>query len=401
MEEPRAEGGLRSLRERNSARVIDLLRRHGTASRADIARWTGLSRSTVSSLVAELEASGLIVERAEEPRRPGANGGRPPVLLALEPAAGIALGVDFGHTHLRVAVADLSSRILAERHQALDVDRAAAEALDAAAALIDEVLDEARLERERVVAVGMGLPGPIDAVTGVVGSSVILPGWAGLRPAAELERRVGLDVEVDNDANLGALAEVAFGGSRGVADLVYLKVASGIGAGIVVGGRLQRGSTGVAGELGHVPADPSGRVCRCGNRGCLETVAAAPALLELLRASHGRDLTVRDLVELATAGDVGARRVLADAGRAIGRALAVLVNCLNPERIVLGGELSTAGESLLEGVRESLQRFALPSAVAAVRVEIGALGDRAGVLGALSLVITDTRRLSSARLSRL
>jgi predicted NBD/HSP70 family sugar kinase len=380
--------GLRSLRERNSLRVVDLLRRHGTASRADIARWTGLSRSTVSSLVSDLQATGLVVEQPGGRER-AANGGRPPVLLALEPTAGIALGVDFGHTHLRVAVADLSSRIMAERQAQLDVDRAATEALDTATELIEEVLDESGVDRDRVVAVGMGLPGPVDALTGVVGSSVILPGWAGLRPAAELERRVGLRVEVDNDANLGALAEVAFGAARGACDVIYLKVASGIGAGIVLGGTLQRGVAGLAGEFGHVLADPEGRVCRCGNRGCLETVAAAPALLELLRSSHPGALTTRDLLALADAGDVGARRVLADAGRAIGRSLAVIVNCLNPGRIVLGGELATV--PLLEGVREMLIRFALPGAYEAVQVELGTLGDRAGVLGALSLVISEAR----------
>ena len=229
---------------------------------------------------------------------------------------------------------------------------------------------------------------------------MILPGWAGLRPAAELERRVGIHVDVDNDANLGALAEIAFGAARGARDVIYIKVASGIGAGIVIGGNLQRGSTGVAGELGHVLADPDGRVCRCGNRGCLETVAAAPALTDLLRTSRGGDVTTRTMVALAQEGDLGARRVLDDAGRAIGRALAVLVNCLNPERIVVGGELGTAGDWLLEGIRESLGRYALPRAVEAVSVVAGVLGDRAEVLGALSLVISDTQRLSSADLSR-
>ena len=383
-------GTLQSLRERNSARVVDLLRRHGTASRADIARWTGLSRSTVSSLVADLEASGLVVERDEA--RSGASGGRPPVLLALQPAAGMAIGVDLGHTHLRVAVADLSSRIVAERHLELDVDRDSAEALDTTAALVGELLDEAGVAHDRVLGIGMGLPGPVDRHTGVVGDSVILPGWAGLRPAAELGRRVGMDVEVDNDANLGALAEVAFGAGRGASDVLYLKVASGIGAGIVLGGRLIRGASGLAGEIGHSLYDADGRVCRCGNRGCLETVAAGPALIELLRASHGDGLTVRGLIALADSGDAGARRVLSDAGRAIGRALAVLVNCLNPERIVVGGELGTAGESLLDGVRESLGRYALPRAVEDVDVVAGVLAARAELLGALSLVITDSRR---------
>jgi len=397
---PGRAGSLESLRRLNRLRVIRALRDEGLISRADIARRTGLSRSTVSSLVADLQADGLVVERPEPGSAYGAQGGRPPILLSFDASAGAAVGVDFGHSHLRVAVADLSSQVMAERHQAIDVDRAADNALDAAAAMVEQVLADAGLEQDRVIAIGMGLPGPVDAVTGVVGSTVILPGWAGMRPAAELERRVGIHVDVDNDANLGALAEIAFGAARGARDVIYIKVASGIGAGIVIGGNLQRGSTGVAGELGHVLADPDGRVCRCGNRGCLETVAAAPALTDLLRASRPGEITTRTMIALAQEGDLGARRVLDDAGRAIGRALAVLVNTLNPERIVVGGELGTAGDWLLEGIRESLRRYALPRAVEAAGVVAGVLGDRAEVLGALSLVISDTQRLSSADLSR-
>jgi len=204
---------------------------------------------------------------------------------------------------------------------------------------------------------------------------------------------------VDNDANLGALAEYTAGAGRGVSDIVYLKLASGIGAGLVLDGRLHRGVTGIAGEVGHVRSNPDGRVCRCGNRGCLETVAAAPALVELLRVSHGEELTSADLLRLAEQGDVGVRRVFADAGRSVGEAIAPLINAVNPGLVIVGGELSAVGEPLLDGIRTSVERYALPAAAAALEVVPGILGERAEVLGAVALVITDTEHLSSFHLS--
>jgi predicted NBD/HSP70 family sugar kinase len=390
-----------ALRQRNRVRVIDALRHNGPATRAEIARAARLSRPTVSSLVSELMDIGLVVERKGDELRDGPRTGRRPLLLALDASAGSALGVDFGHRHLRVAVSDLAATVRAERRVDLDVDHDAAAGLDTAAALVDEVLEESGIAREAVLGCGMGLPGPIDHVSATVGSTVILPGWAGLDAAQELAARLELPVRVDNDANLGALAEMTYGVARGARDLLYVKVASGIGCGVVLGGRLHHGARGTAGEIGHVHVEATGRVCRCGNRGCLETVAAGPALLALLRDSHGEDLTLGDMLEQARDGDVGTRRVLGDAGRAIGRALADACNILNPELIVFGGELARSGEPLLEGAREALGRYALPAAAAAARVTQGVLGDRAEVLGALALVIADTEHMRSEGLGAL
>ncbi len=311
-------GSLESLRRLNRLRVIHVLRDQGLISRAEIARQTGLSRSTVSSLVSDLQADGLVVERAELGAAHGTQGGRPPILLSFDSSAGAAVGIDFGHSHLRVAVSDLSSRILAERAVPLDTDHAAEEGLDAAADLVVELLAEAGIDENQVIGAGMGLPGPIRQEDGVVGSGAILPGWVGVPAVAAMRSRLDMPILVDNDANLGALAEAAFGAARDASDMVYLKVASGIGAGLILNGRLYRGSTGLAGELGHLLVDPEGLVCRCGNRGCLETLAATGALVELLRRSHGADVSVARMLELAHAGDLGCRRVIADAGRAIG-----------------------------------------------------------------------------------
>jgi glucokinase-like ROK family protein len=385
-------GSLETLRRLNRLRVIDALRDEGLISRAEIARRTGLSRSTVSSLVSELQADGLVIERPEPAAAHGDQGGRPPILLSFDASAGVAVGIDFDHHHLRVAVSDLSSRILAEREQQLDTDHAAHEGLDAAAELVGELLAEAGVDEARVIGAGMCLPGPVHRPTGVVGSTAILPGWVGVAAADEMHQRLELPILVDNDANLAALAEAAFGAGRDAKDLVYLMISSGIGAGLVLNGRLYRGAEGLAGELGHVLVDADGPVCRCGNRGCLETVAGTDALADLLRRSHGDGLDGRAIVRLAREGDLGCRRVIADAGRAIGKAAATLVNVLNPELLIVGGDLSDAGELLLDGVRESLDRSALPTAVQAAQVVAGSLGDRAEVLGAIALVLSEAER---------
>jgi glucokinase-like ROK family protein len=381
-------GSLRSLRELNRGRVLDALRGRGTASRAEIARATGLSRSTVSSIVADLIESGLLAEQAEATGvAHGEGGGRPPVLLSLNPSAGTAVGVDFGHTHLRVAVSDLSHEVLAESWRELDVDHSAEEGLDAATELVDGVLKEAGVERKRVLGLGMGLPGPINRVTGAVGSSSILPGWVGVNAAAEMERRVGLPVHVENDANLGALAEFVWGSGKGHSNVVYIKLSSGVGAGLFPAGLLPQGARGTAGEIGHTPAQHGTAICRCGSRGCLETVASARAIAEQLGVSRGEPVSTKELLEATTDGDPAASRLLGEAGREIGVALAGLCNLLNPDCVIIGGDLSAAGALITEPVLESIRRYAITSAAEQVTVVPGVLGERAELLGALALVL--------------
>jgi predicted NBD/HSP70 family sugar kinase len=395
-------GSLESLRISNRSRVIDALRRRGSASRSDLARLTGLSRTTVTTLVADLHDRGLIVEDSpDNVRSEIASRGRRPAFLRLAPSAGAAVGIDFGHRLIRVAVADLASNVLAEQTIELDVDSAGGAAMEAATELTEVVLTEAVIERHAVIGAGVGIPGPIDRATGSVASPAILPGWGGVSAGRELQRMLEIPVQVDNDANLGALGEVTYGAGRGLSDVIYVRLTSGIGSGLILGGRLHHGANGFAGELGHVQVQPEGVVCRCGNRGCLETVAAECALLALLRPTHGPELTMQGMLELVASGDLGARRVFNDAGRALGRVLADLCNHLNPAAIIVGGELSVAVGPLLDGIRESVNRYAQPSVADAVEVKPGVLGDRAEVLGALALVIGDTDRLNSADIAAL
>jgi predicted NBD/HSP70 family sugar kinase len=382
-------GSLESLRERNRRQLVDTLRRRGSASRAELARLTGLSRSTVSTLVADLQSGGLVVEhddaRAAGQRAGAPQQGRPPTLLTLDRSAGLVLGIDFEHEHVHVAIADLSRTILAERVRSLDVDRSAATALDVAVQLADEVVAAADVDGDRILGAGVALSGPIDVAGGTVHAGKILPSWAGVRPVDELAARLDLRVHLDNDANLGALAEVTLGAGIGARDAIYLMVSGGVGAGLIMGGELYRGSGGTAGELGHVLVDESGPICRCGNRGCLEMMAGGNAIIGLLRPSHGDALTLDEVMALVADGDSGARRAIADAGRVLGRSVAAIVNAFNPELVIVGGRVSAAGDVLLDPMREAVDRYAIPSAAADVRITRGVLGARAEVLGALEL----------------
>jgi predicted NBD/HSP70 family sugar kinase len=391
----RRSGSLASLREDNRRRVIDALRQHGVASRAELSRITALSRSTISTIVGDLLEAGLAAEREGHPAGE-AHAGRPPVMISLNPSAGLALGIDFGHRHLRVAVADLSHTVLAERWCEMDVDHSADQGLARAAEFVDQVLAEAGAERDRVLGVGMGLPAPIDRATGSVQASSILPGWVGVDAAAEARHRLGMPVEVENDANLGALAELVWGAAKGRSEVAYIKVSTGIGAGLISGGRLQHGVGGTAGEIGHTLVAEGGPVCRCGNRGCLETLASSRAIADLLSASRREEVSARRLLELCTDGDAAAQRLVGDAGRAIGIAVANLCNILNPECVIVGGDLSAAGEVLLGPLREEARRNAIPSAVGNLEIVAGVLGERAEMLGALALVMRESDRFSGS-----
>jgi len=326
-----------------------LLQDHGALTRAELVRRSGISRATVSGVVAALLEEGFIHE--VPPPSGGRDGrvGRPSALLTLDPSSGAAVGIDVDHDCLRVVVA------------------------------------EARLEPSQILGVGMALAGPLDRATGRPNPSSISPSWVGVDAAQEMRRHVGHIVHIDNDANLGALAESMWGAGRGASDAAYVKVDTGVGAALILGGQIYRGAVGTAGEIGHSTIAEDGPVCRCGNRGCLERFVGTPALLESLRGSHG-DLSVHDLLRLAAAGDSGCRRVIGDAGRLIGVQIANLCNLLNPRRVIIGGSLSAAGDILLDPIRASLDRCALPMAAATAEVVVGELGDRATVLGALSLV---------------
>src|SRR5581483_4355335 len=267
------------------------------------------------------------------------------------------------------------------------------QSLDLAYELVRQSVHQAQIRSDRLLGIGMGIAAPVDSATGAVQSEGILPGWHGIRPAEEMQGRLGLPVQVDNDANLGALGEREFGCGQGVRNMIYIRLSTGVGAGLILDGRPFAGSTGIAGEIGHFRHRDDGVICRCGNRGCLETVASPAAVAALLARSRKEPVSVRSVLELVAAGDRGAQRAVIDAGAAVGRGIASSVNLLNPDLVAVGGDLAAAGEVLLEPIREAIQRHAVSPAATAVRVQRGALGDRAEVLGAAALILTQSPRV--------
>jgi predicted NBD/HSP70 family sugar kinase len=359
--------------------LLAMIRDTAPITRSDLTRLSGLSRSAVAAAVQRLLDDGLVTESTAVP----SGRGRPATLLRPRAPDGVLVGIDFGHDHVALAVADAHGRVLAEGREQVDVDTRSSDALDTAVRLFDEQLRSAGVDRGSVRAVVAAIPGPLDARSGQVQSATILSSWVGMAPAELLAERLQVPVHLGNDAELGALGELSFGAGRGIADLLYVKASHGIGAGLVLGGRLYQGATGIAGEIGHTQIDSAGDQCRCGQRGCLEAMVSTSVVRKQLQVSG---FTVAEsawgLAEVAR-DPVGAR-VLTEAGRHLGRVVADICNCLNPGRVVLGGQLGAAGEPFATGVRESVSRYAQPAISAAADIRPAELGPRAELMGTLA-----------------
>lgn len=366
-----------------TADVFSLLRDGRPRTRAELAELTGLARSTVAARVDELVRLGLIAPHGDA----RSTGGRPPSLFSLNPRAWVVVGVDVGASHVSAVVADLSGEVLGERDARLDVAGGPEVVLAWVVRAVGELLGEQGRPADALAAIGIGLPGPVEHSTGRPNNPPIMPGWDRYDVPARLRRDYPVPVLVDNDVNIMALGEqqAAFEDSQ---DLIFVKVATGIGAGIIAGGTLQRGAQGTAGDLGHVRVVAGeGIDCRCGNTGCLEAVAAGPALARALRAAGARAESGQDVVDLVREGDQTAIRVVRQAGRDLGDVLATMVNLINPSVVVIGGRLAAAGEPLLAGIREVVYGRSLPLATEHLRIVSSSVGHRAAVQGAVAMAI--------------
>jgi predicted NBD/HSP70 family sugar kinase len=376
-------GSATSLRSANQQRVLAVLRGGDVVSQAEIARQTGLAPATVSSIVREFGSAGLVTT---EPGR-----GRRGTTVHLARTAGLVAGIDFGHSHVAVAVGDLTGTLISECRTALASEHGHDTGLDRAHELLCKLLAEQDAALGDIRTIGIGLPAPMTK--GVVRSSAILPGWVGVNAREAARGRLGVAVHIENDANLGALAEHRQGVARGHDSSVFVKVSSGVGAGIVLEDRLFHGSGGTAGEIGHLTLDESGPMCRCGSRGCLEAYTSTGALQQLMGTALP-GATTDDIVAAARDGNVSTLRALEDAGLHLGWALASVVNIVNPALVVVGGEMARAGELLLEPARIGLRRHAL-DAVASTPVVVSELGERASLVGAVLLAAESTELLST------
>ncbi|GAB4100395.1 ROK family transcriptional regulator [Sinomonas halotolerans] len=372
-------GSQSALRRLNEQRIVEALMA-GPATQAELARNTGLSNATVSNIVKVLLDSDVVSTE------PTTSSGRRALSVRLNSNSAVAVGIDFGRRHLRVVLANLAYEVLAEQTLTLEAGHRADVSISAAVDVLETLVADSGIRREDVIGVGAGIPGPIDHRTGSVAQGAILPGWVGLQILVHLEDRLGLPVFVDNDANLGALSEVTWGPYSGVENLVFVKIGSGIGAGLILNGLPYYGNVGVTGEIGHATIVEHGHVCRCGNRGCLETVASTSTMADLLSRGEPERLTADEIVRRALARNPAALRVIDDAGLAVGRALGNVANLINPEVIVVGGPLAELGEILLDPIRRGLLRHAVPLIGESTTLAMSALGSRSEVLGAAALV---------------
>ena len=365
-----------------SGELFQHMRDGAARTRAELSQLSSLARSTITTRVDAMLAAGLLAPAAESV----STGGRPPTRFMINGAARVVLAVDLGASHVGVALLDLTGQLLAQRTVDCDIADGPEPVLDRVASLALELLAELDRPVGDVAGVGIGLPGPVEHATGRPANPPIMPGWHDFDVPAHLGRTFTGPVLVDNDVNLMALGEQVMAWPS--EHLLLVKVATGIGAGIVADGRLLRGALGSAGDLGHVMvANAPDAICRCGNTGCLEAVAAAPAIAASLR-QQGLDVhTSQDVVDAVARGELAAVQAVREAGRSIGTVLATCVNLLNPSVIVIGGKMAEAGEYLLAGVREVVYERSLPLATNHLQIVSTSVGGRGGILGAGSMVI--------------
>jgi predicted NBD/HSP70 family sugar kinase len=375
-------GDLPSLRQANRLRVLRELQFVGPAPQAELARKTGLSPASVSNIVADALRAGLV--NVTEGVR-----GRRVKLVSLSPSLGLAAGIAVDHRHLTVVIGDLSSQVLHEATAPVASDAEPAAVIEVAARLTEEAVAAAG-QGERLVSVGLTIPTPVASRPNgdrPVARSTTAPGWWEMLPAEWLASRFGAPACIDNEANAAALAEWSLGAGSGCRDLLYVQVGDGVGAGLILDDRMYRGGGGFAGEIGHVVLDPDGPLCRWGHRGCLEALSSGPAVLDAARATCPDVSTLAEVIARAEAGDAGCTQALTGAGTAIGRALAMAVNLLNPQRVVIGGLLMAAEAIVMPKVRSAYAEGVLPSMTDYTELTVAALGSNAGALGALALAI--------------
>ncbi|MEU6974179.1 ROK family protein [Kitasatospora aureofaciens] len=363
--------------------LLAILRDGQARTRAELMQLTGLARSTVSQRLDALLDQQWIVPTDDAI----SSGGRPAVAFAFNAGARIVLTADLGATHARIAVTDMTTRVLAERSQDMPIIEGPEHVLGWLVEEFTSLLAESGHTLADVCGVGIGLPGPVEHTTGRPVNPPIMPGWDGFDVPGWLGPRIAAPVLVDNDVNIMALGE-HWAASPEVAHLLFVKVGTGIGSGIITEHRLHRGAQGAAGDIGHIRvASAADQLCRCGNTGCLEAVAGGAALAARLREDGTDAADGRDVVRLVRSGNPKAIQLIRQAGRDIGDVLATLVNFFNPGLIIIGGDVADAGEHLLAGVREVIYRRSLPLATQHLTIRGRQLGDRAGVIGASVMVI--------------
>ena len=381
-----------NIKNLNKHAIIDLIRfTPGGIARVELSRIMGITRAAVTTIVNQLGAAGIVTE--VEAHFPS---GRKPIVLEINPELGRVVGIDMGATHITLLLTDCAAHVLNELEIPFDVNQGPRVSLAMLEKAMDNLLEKAALTLQDIKAVGMGVPGPIVENAGMVMGPPIMPGWDGYPIREHLQEKWGVPVAIGNDAEMGAIGEWAYGAGRGVRNLAYIKLGTGVGYGLVLDGQSDRGSTGCAGEIGHITLNENGPICTCGNRGCLEAMAGGWAI-----ASRGSDaarskartllsemgdassISASDVIEAARQGDLIAQQIVSEAGGHLGTAFASLVNLFNPSMVVIGGKISQTGDLLLEPIRKTVRQRSLKAASRDIRITAAYLGKRSSGMGAV------------------
>ncbi|HKY56103.1 MAG TPA: ROK family protein [Anaerolineales bacterium] len=386
-----------NVRNFNKHAAVDLIRFAGRGiSRSDLAEEMGLTRPAVTVIVNDLIANAIILETENRMTSTG----RPPVVLEINPERGLVAAIDMGAMHLSVALGDFSARILEETEVAFKIADGPTECLKAADRVLNELLQKRGVSTTDLAAVGVGVPGPVISEKGTVMAPPIMPGWDRYPIRKTLEDQWGTAVTLNNDAELGALGEWAYGAGRGEKNLAFIKVGSGIGAGLIINKQIYAGTTGSAGEIGHLTVDENGPLCACGNHGCLEAFAGGHAIAAqakklvtsgkrtLLSETKLDSITARDVVEAARRGDLAAQEILKRSGTFVGIAIAGLINLINPSTVIIGGGVAQVGDLLTGPIRQAVHARSLRASEHGVRITMAMLGRRSSLIGALVQAIS-------------
>jgi predicted NBD/HSP70 family sugar kinase len=379
------------MRDQNVSFLIELVRRGGEISRAELARQSRLSAPTVSTIVDHLLERGILVEVATAP----SNGGRPPVLLSIEPTAGYVIGIKVRGDGLTTVVCDLDAQIVASGEAVAAIVGNPANALQVIEHEARRVLKEARIPFSKVLGVGIGLSGIIETGQGVCNFSHLLQ-WRDVDLASPLRKKLRLPVWVDNDVNTLAVAEKWNGDAHLAKDFVTLSVGRGIGLGIVIDRALYRGANGATGEFGHMIVEPGGPRCECGRFGCLEAMVGEDAMRRRISERKGRELTRDEMIELVTSGDSDALEVVENAGRKLGLAVSNMVTLLNPELLIICGEGTDMGAPFLDPIVTAVRQQTFANLGEGIEVKIQRWGDISWAVGAATLVLRESFSLPGA-----
>ncbi len=392
--------------------LIDLMRTYGEFSKADLATITEYSRTKITTCIESLLYKKIIIaNNATE-----YSGGRRSKTFSLNANLGLVAGIDIGATSIDLGIADFSSRILVRHSELTSVKDGPTKVLNQACSLIEKILNENNLSPEKLKGIGIGVPGPVDFSAGTLVSPPIMPGWDRFPIIQTVQQWFpSANVVVDNDVNVMALGEIYQGAGKGVDNLIFIKIGTGIGAGIICEGRIYRGSSGCAGDIGHIGVNKYGPLCHCGNRGCLEAVAAGPAIAErsLIAAQEGKSpillkfyeknggiLHAEDVGDAAREGDALAMEIIRESGQFIGDVLDGLVNFYNPGVIVIGGGVSNLGNLLLSSIRQTVLNRSTPLATRDLHIVFSEIGSDAGVIGAVNLAMDYMFTLTSSNNER-